>query len=125
MDVFLFGGVLPISFQQSRCTFHSAKDHFMKTICGLAFVVLCTSSSLLFADSAINAWTNPASGNWQDLKWSLGIRPGLGQTIMLTNHGWKAIAISPSTVQNFSASLDISSITLGGYTDSFNLLLLN
>ncbi len=43
----------------------------------------------------------------------------------ITNTGWKAVAIGPSTVQNFSNTLDVSSVILGGYTDSFNLLLLN
>jgi hypothetical protein len=88
-------------------------------------LVLCCTCSAVFADPLINAWTNPASGNWEDLKWSLGIRPGPDQSIMLTNQGWKAIAIGPNTVQNFSETLDVSSVILGGYTDSFNTLLLN
>jgi hypothetical protein len=96
----------------------------MKTTRGLVFLLFCTHLRA-FADTPINAWTNPASGNWQDQRWSLGILPAAGQTIMLTNQGWKAIAIGPSTVQDFSGSLDVSSVTLGGYTDSFNLLLLN
>lgn len=91
----------------------------MKTIRGLVFVVFCTLSSSLFADSPINAWTNPVSGNWEDLKWSLGIRPAADQAIMLTNQGWKAIAIGPNTVQNFPETLDVSNVILGGYTDSF------
>ncbi len=96
----------------------------MKIKRGLILLLFCTQSSV-FADPLINAWTNPASGNWEDLKWSLGVRPGSGQSIMLTNQGWKAVAIGPNTVQNFSDTLDVSSVTLGGYTDSFNLLLLN
>ena len=96
----------------------------MKTIRGVLLVLFCASSPL-FAETFINAWTNPASGNWEDLKWSLGIRPGPGQGIMLTNRGWKAIAIGPGTSQSFPETLNVSGVILGGYTDSFNLLLLN
>src|SRR5207237_7667358 len=73
----------------------------------------------------VNNWTNPASGNWEDLKWSLGILPASNQTIMITNQGWKAVAIGPNTVQNFAQTLSVSNVFLGGYTDSFNVLLLN
>src|SRR5438876_739717 len=73
-----------------------------------------------------NSWIKPGSGDWQDqTAWSLGVLPAQDQTIMLTNQGWKAIAIWPSTVQNFSETLNVSSVILGGYTDSFNTLLLN
>src|SRR5256885_17270872 len=96
----------------------------MKIFHSLVFVLCCTCFSA-FADPLINAWTNPVSGNWEDLKWSLGVRPGPAQTIMLTNQGWKAIAINPSTAQNFPQTFDVSSLILRGYTDSFHLLLLN
>jgi len=55
----------------------------------------------------------------------MGLLPAAGQTIEITNTGWKAVAISASTVQNFPQSLNPSAITLGGATDSFNVLLLN
>ncbi len=74
----------------------------------------------------LNAWLNPGSGDWQDqTAWSLGILPARDQTIMITNQGWKAIAIGPATSQNFPQSLNVASVILGGYTDSFNVLLLN
>src|SRR3954470_3614453 len=97
----------------------------MKTLRGLACILLfCTHSA--FADSPINAWIKSGSGDWQEqTSWSLGALPGPGQSIMLTNQGWKAIAIRPSTVQSFPDSLNVSSVILGGYTDSFNILLLN
>lgn len=96
----------------------------MKIFRGLVFVLGCISAPV-FASPLINAWTSPASGNWEDLKWTLGTRPGSGQSILLTNQGWKAVAIGPSTVQNFPETLDVASVILGGYTDSFNVLLLN
>jgi len=96
----------------------------MKTFGGLLFV-LCASCSPLVADSLVNAWTNPVSANWEDPKWSLGVLPGPGQSIMLTNQGWKAVAIGPNTVENLSETLNVDSVILGGYTDSFNVLLLN
>jgi len=52
-----------------------------------------------------------------------GPAPAPGQSIMLTNSGWKAVAIGPATVQNFSQTLNPFSITLGAGTDSFNVLL--
>src|SRR3982751_5268489 len=55
--------------------------------------------------SQINAWTNSGNGNWEDLRWSLGQRPGPGQLIQITNSGWKAVAINSGTVQSFSQSL--------------------
>jgi hypothetical protein len=73
----------------------------------------------------VNIWTNPISGNWEDLKWSLGVRPASGQTIIITNQGWKAVAIGSNTVQNFPETLSVSNVVLGGYTDSFNVLLLD
>jgi hypothetical protein len=102
----------------------------MKIFHGLVFVFVLFRVSFcsfsVFADPIVNAWISPSSGNWEDSqKWSLGSPPASGQTIMLTNQGWKAIAIGPNTVQNFSDTLDVSSVILGGYTDSFNLLLLN
>src|SRR6267142_4862500 len=72
-----------------------------------------------------NAWTNAASGNWEDVHWSLGIPPGSGQSILLTNRGWKAVAIGPATAQNFPQTLNPDSVTLASPTDSFNLLFLN
>lgn len=72
-----------------------------------------------------NFWTSPASGNWQDLSWSLGEAPGPGQVILLTNEGWKAVGINPSTAQEFPQTLSVYSITLASPTNSYNELLLN
>jgi hypothetical protein len=44
---------------------------------------------------------------------------------MITNQGWKAVAVGPNTVRDFPLTLDVSGVILGGYTDSFNTLLLN
>src|SRR3954462_2974116 len=101
----------------------------MKICHRLVFGLFCTSlpfSLPVFADPTINSWISPTSGNWEDSqKWSLGSPPASGQTIMLTNQGWKAIAVGPNTAANSPQTLDVSSVILGGYTDSFNLLLLN
>jgi hypothetical protein len=72
-----------------------------------------------------NSWTSAVSGNWQDLTWSLGAAPGPGQAIMLTNEGWKALAINPSTAQAFPQMLSVYSITVASPTNSYNELLLN
>jgi hypothetical protein len=73
-----------------------------------------------------NSWIKAGSGNWEDqTAWSLGILPSSGQAVLITNQGWKAVAIGASTTQNAPQSLNVGSVILGGYTDSFNLLLLN
>ncbi len=99
----------------------------MKTVDCMKSILVLLMPGLVSIASAqvINSWTNATSGNWQDPKWSLGIRPGSSQTIMLTNQGWKAVAIGANTTQNFPQSLNVSNVFLGGYTDSFNVLLLN
>ena len=77
------------------------------------------------SQAQVNSWTSPVSGNWQDSSWSLGILPGTNQTVMLTNAGWKAVQISPSTAQNFPQTLNVDSITISSPTNTFNTLLLN
>ena len=68
-----------------------------------------------------NIWIKPASGDWQDASaWSLEREPIPGDMVIITNQGWKAVAIGPAT-----ESRDIAGVILGGYTDSFNVLLLN
>lgn len=72
-----------------------------------------------------NSWTNPASGNWQDASWSLGVIPGTNQNVFLTNSGWKAVQIGAGTAQNFPQSLNVNSIVISSPTNSFNTLLMN
>src|SRR5881394_1851004 len=73
-----------------------------------------------------NSWIKPGSGDWQDqTAWSLGVPPAQNQTIMLTNQGWKAVAIGPATVASFSNSMTISNLTIQGAWDTENVLLLN
>lgn len=72
-----------------------------------------------------NSWTNPVSGYWENPYWSLGVLPGPGQDIMLTNAGFKAVGINPSTRQNYPQTLSVNSITIGSPAYSFNELLLN
>ena len=79
----------------------------------------------LQAAAQSNAWTSPASGNWQDPDWSLGMLPVSGQDIQITNAGWKAVAIQPSTASNFPKTLDVNSVTIMSPTNGFNTLLLN
>lgn len=77
------------------------------------------------AKAQVNSWTSPTSGNWEDPSWSLGILPGTNQAILLTNAGWKAVQISPNTVQNFPQTLNVNSIDISSPTNTFNTLLLN
>src|ERR1051325_6648532 len=72
-----------------------------------------------------NSWTNPSSGQWEQMNWSLGQLPAPGQAVFIENPGWKAVAIGPATVQNFPQTLRPSSITISSPTNSYNVLLLN
>jgi len=76
------------------------------------------------AGAQVNSW-NGASGGWEELHWTLGIRPGTGQSIMLTNVGWKAVMIGPGTARNFPLTLTVNSVTVSSPANSFNTLLLN
>lgn len=73
-----------------------------------------------------NSWTGTVTGAWEDLTWSLGVRPNISQSaILVTNYGQKAIIIGANTANNFPSTLSISNLTLGGTPLSTNTLLLN
>lgn len=94
-----------------------------RAVCFVASVMVFTSTSVR---AQINSWINPRSGNWdQPTNWSLGILPVSSQSVMITNGGFKAVAINPSTPINFPGSMTVSNLTIQGATNSGNLLLLN
>ena len=93
---------------------------------GVAVVMFAMSLSLVFSSNAqTNSWLSPASGNWEDSSWSLGQLPGPGQTILLTNAGFKAVEIRQNTAANFPQTLTIDSLTISSPANSLNTLLLN
>jgi hypothetical protein len=51
--------------------------------------------------------------------------PAANQAILLTNAGWKAVAIGADTAESFPQSMNVGSITVSSPQDSFNVLLLN
>lgn len=55
----------------------------------------------------------------------MGVLPGSGQAVMFTNANWKALAITPATVQNHPNSLNVHSITVSSPVDSRNTLILD
>ena len=73
----------------------------------------------------VNSWTNPASAPWEATYWSLGVLPDSAQSIMITNAGYKAVGISPSTRANYPNSMTVSNLTVSAPTNAFNTLLLN
>src|SRR5437764_9481995 len=94
-----------------------------RALCFLASVMAFTSTSV---SAQVNSWITPGSGNWdQASSWSLGVLPGSSQSVMITNSGWKAVAINPSTPVNFPASMTVSNLTIRGAWDTENVLLLN
>ena len=89
----------------------------------LALVMGFASASTL---AQVNSWTGSTSGDWdQPSSWSLGVLPNSSQSVQITNSGFKAVAINPSTPVNFPASMTVASLTIRGGTDSENVLLLN
>ena len=89
----------------------------------LALVLLL--SLAVAAPAQFNSWTSPTSGNWHDSSWSLGLPARSHDFIMLTNAGWKAVAINRATALNHPSTLDIANLIVGSPADSFNTLMLN
>ena len=77
------------------------------------------------AKAEVNSWTKTNSGNWEEPVWSLGVLPNSTQSVEISTTGWKAVAINPSTVQNFPASLTVSNLTIRNSFDGETTLLLN
>jgi hypothetical protein len=90
---------------------------------------LMVTVALSFAVSGpaqTNSWTKSTSGDWHEAFWSLGVLPGPDQDhIMFTNEGWKALAITRVTSQDFPDSLNIPRLTVASPTNTVNTLLLN
>src|SRR5438270_74690 len=91
----------------------------------LALLAFISSPCVSITAQTLNAWINPSSGAWEQNYWSLGELPGQGQWVLLTNAGWKAIEIGPSTVENFPQTLSPALISLASPPGSYNELLLN
>jgi len=87
--------------------------------------ILFVASLISPAYAQLNSWTKPTSGNWEEPAWSLGVLPGSGESVMITNEGWKAVAITSNTVQNYPQSLTVNSLTIFSPTNSSNSLMLN
>jgi hypothetical protein len=100
-----------------------------RALCFVATVMAFTStyvSAQVNSAAEVNSWINPASGNWdQAANWALGVLPESSQSVMITNSGWKAVAINPSTPVNFPDSMTVSNLTIRGAWDTENVLLLN
>jgi hypothetical protein len=78
------------------------------------------------AQTQTNSWKSPTSGNWEDMSWSLGELPGTNQTVLVANHGWKAVAIGNNTALNFPQTMSIASLNITSPgTDTVNTVLLN
>jgi len=63
---------------------------------------------------------------WEELFWSAGHLPTFSDgAILVTNAGWKALAIGSGTTANYPDSLRLGSLTIDAPVDSHNSLLLN
>src|SRR3954469_2317060 len=65
----------PGRFAQPRNDKLSARFWSAASPLPLLVAVLCLR---LLANGQVNSWTNSGSGNWEDLRWSLGQPPGPG-----------------------------------------------
>lgn len=97
---------------------------------GRAVSFIIASLTLFISASAFaqtNSWINQTSGKWEDASsWSLGAPPGAGQSVLVANHGWKAVAIDNNTAANFPQSMSINALTvISPGTDTVNTVLLN
>jgi hypothetical protein len=91
-----------------------------RALSSVALVIAVTWTS---ASAQVNSWTNATSANWdQTTNWSLAVLPNSAQSVMITNAGFKAVAINPSTPINFPGSMTVGSLTIRG---GVNTLLLN
>src|SRR5688572_16068337 len=99
----------------------------LKTQFVLASLVLTSVFSPILSSTAqVNSWISPASGNWQDSSWSLGVLPNSSQShITITNAGWKAVAIGRATATDYPASLNLQHLIVSSPVDSRNTLMLN
>src|SRR5260221_12375630 len=84
----------------SVCSIEHAMER-IKIRGAFAGCLLATFLLSLFTVSAqaegTNSWIKPTSGNWDDPSaWSVGVLPSSSQSMLLTNSGWKAVAINPS-----------------------------
>src|SRR5207245_2842023 len=95
---------------------------------------LYLSASILFGvlfgsapptSGQVNAWTKSSSGNCEEPYWSLARLPRAGDSVMITNGGWKAIQMGNSTAVNYPSSLAANAIEIRSPVDSFNTLILN
>jgi len=104
----------------------SAPVFVVNSVVRASFTVIVTAACWT-ACAQTNSWTSPTSGNWEDSSsWSLGVPPGSGQTVLVENHGWKAVAITANTAQNFPQTMTIDALRiLSPGTDTVNSVLLN
>src|SRR4051812_17440894 len=102
----------------------SRVSRVVQSLSGMAIAfALCGGG--LQATAQTNAWTSSTSGNWEDLSWSLGVRPGAGQTILITNGNSKTVQLTHSTAVNFPGSMTVEGIMLDAPSDATNTLFLN
>lgn len=95
-----------------------------RAACFVASITAFISTSV---SAQTDSWINPTSGKWEDASsWSLGAPPGAGQTVLVANHGWKAVSIDNSTTANFPQTVSINALTvISPGTDTVNTVLLN
>jgi hypothetical protein len=94
--------------------------------CGRLAIFAGLSGCVLPCLAQVNSWINPASTNWEDsASWSLGILPAANQSVMITNGGYKAVGIFPTTPVNLPAAMTVSDLTISATAGSANTLLLN
>ena len=110
----LTGGITPLLIFQIRVSLiaslklwplpGSPSKSVMSKNAVIVSPVLCLFLVIGVGEAAfgvVNTWTNPASAHWEEAFWSIGVLPNSNQSVAITNNGYKAVGIFPSTAANF------------------------
>src|SRR6185436_12753488 len=91
----------------------------------LALIIWVGPGALIQAQ-VVNSWINPGSGAWEDgTNWSLGSRPASGQSVAITNAGYKGVGISSATVSGFPGSMTVNNLSISAPGSALSALILN
>ena len=91
----------------------------------LALIIWVGPGALIHAQ-VVNSWINPGSGAWEDgANWSLGSRPASGQSVAITNGGYKGVGISSATVSGFPGSMTVNNLSISAPGSALSALILN
>src|SRR5436190_21420672 len=76
----------------------------------LGFLLIFTAIGL----AQTNSWIKPSSGKWEETNaWSLGILPGMSQSVFIQRTNPTTVLMDRATAQNYKASFSVQSVSIG------------